>query len=301
MKQLLDSHNKILMEAAVVERLRRSSDIELHPKLLNAPLIYNKQGKAALLGIYQEYVDIAQNSNMPLIVCTPTWRANYSRVISSDVPISINADAVAFLKEFRQQQKNYTGKIKIAGLIGCKNDCYQPDEGLSEAEAQQFHSWQIEQLVSGGVDVLIAETLPGTDEALGIAKAMEETGIPYIISFVVSKKGQVLDGSSLSDVIERIDKNTSINPLGYMVNCVFPSFICPEEQPIKLFERLIGCQANASSLEHCELDEADQLEADSVSEWGRLMLELNSRYGVKILGGCCGTDGEHLRYITNNP
>ncbi len=300
MKQLIDSHNKILMEAAVVERLRRSSDIELHPKLLNAPLIYNKQGKAALLGIYQEYVDIAQNSNMPLIVCTPTWRANYLRVISSDVPISINADAVTFLKEFRQKQKNYTDKIKIAGLIGCKNDCYQPDEGLSEAEAQQFHSWQIEQLASGEVDVLIAETLPGADEALGIAKAMEETDIPYIISFVVSKKGQVLDGSSLSDVIDRIDNNTIINPLGYMVNCAFPSFICPEEQPIKLFERLIGCQANASSLEHFELDEAEQLEADSVSGWGRLMLELNTRYGVKILGGCCGTDGEHLRYIANN-
>jgi methionine synthase I (cobalamin-dependent) len=27
------------------------------------------------------------------------------------------------------------------------------------------------------------------------------------------------------------------------------------------------------------------------------MLELNKSYGIKILGGCCGTGNEHLKYI----
>jgi homocysteine S-methyltransferase len=30
------------------------------------------------------------------------------------------------------------------------------------------------------------------------------------------------------------------------------------------------------------------------------MLQLNSSFGVKILGGCCGTDGRHLEYLTEN-
>jgi methionine synthase I (cobalamin-dependent) len=27
------------------------------------------------------------------------------------------------------------------------------------------------------------------------------------------------------------------------------------------------------------------------------MLELHRTFGVKVLGGCCGTDAEHLRYL----
>ena len=28
------------------------------------------------------------------------------------------------------------------------------------------------------------------------------------------------------------------------------------------------------------------------------MIELNEKYGIKILGGCCGTNGDHLMYIS---
>jgi len=39
---------------------------------------------------------------------------------------------------------------------------------------------------------------------------------------------------------------------------------------------------------------------DDPSEWGNLMIELNKRYGVKILGGCCGTGKQHLQYIVDH-
>lgn len=31
-------------------------------------------------------------------------------------------------------------------MIGCKNDCYRPEEALSASLARQFHAWQVEQL-----------------------------------------------------------------------------------------------------------------------------------------------------------
>lgn len=300
MEEILNNNKMILMEAAIVERLRRSSDFELHLDLVHAPLIYDEYGKKALLEIYQEYADIASNSGEPILLCTPTWRANHLRVKASNFPMSINLDAIKFLQEFRDSQNYKKSQVKIGGLIGCKNDCYKPNEGLLVSESQLFHSWQIKQLALGGVDYLIAETLPNVDEALGIAKEMSNTGIPYIISFVVSRDGLVLDGKSLPEAISYIDNNTLVNPIGYMVNCAFPSFICPENQPIELFERLIGCQANASSLDHCDLDKTEQIEADKISKWGRLMVELNRKYGMKILGGCCGTNGDHLRYIVTH-
>ncbi len=297
MQQIIENNQMLLMEAAIVERLRRAGEVELHHSLLNAPLIYKQNAKKALQNIYQEYVDIAFEFGLPILLFTPTWRANRSRVQNSNISESVNIDAAHFMQELRNTQTNTEVEIKIGGLLGCKNDCYKPDEGLSVSQAQAFHSWQIEQLVLGGVDFLIAQTLPNVNEALGIAKAMQSTGIPYIISFVISRDGSILDGTTLIDAVEYIDSETTHKPVGYMVNCSFPAFICPDKQPNKLFKRLIGCQANASSMDHCDLDGAKQLQTDTVSEWGRLMIELNNEYGVKILGGCCGTNSDHLKYI----
>lgn len=39
--------------------------------------------------------------------------------------------------------------ILIAGDIGCKNDAYRPEEALSQEEAVEFHSWQVDQLYFG--------------------------------------------------------------------------------------------------------------------------------------------------------
>jgi S-methylmethionine-dependent homocysteine/selenocysteine methylase len=82
-----------------------------------------------------------------------------------------------------------------------------------------------------------------------------------------------------------------------MVNCSHPSFLNAAEQPPSLFERLVGYQANASSMEHTSLDGQTEIQVDNVAEWAREMLALNREYGVKILGGCCGTGTEHIECL----
>jgi len=297
MQQLLNSNRLVLMEAAIVESLRRRPDIDLHPVLVNAPLIYAEAGREALRKLYQNYIDIAFEANVPFLMCTPTWRTNQARVLETKIKTSINIDAVHFLQELRYAQKEGRENIKIGGLIGCKNDCYQPSEALSAAQAEQFHTWQIEQLKLGGVDFLIAETLPNVEEAMGIARAMERSGLPYFISLVIARDGRVLDGTDLNTAIKRIDANTLRPPLGFMVNCAYPSFLRAASQPVELFNRLVGYLANASSKDHCDLDGAGELFGESVPDWGDSMLELHTTYAVKVLGGCCGTGGEHLRYL----
>lgn len=297
MQRLLQNNDLVLMEASIVESLRRNPAVSLDPLLVNAPLIYEQAGRHAMAGLYQGYIDIAVAAKKPFLMCTPTWRANHARVTQTNAASSINIDAAHFLQELRETNTAWRDNIKIGGMIGCKNDCYKPEEGLSVEDAQRFHTWQLGQLKRGGVDFLIAETLPGLDEAIGIARAMASTGLPYIISFVISRTGCVLDGTTLETAIRTIDAASGEKPLGFMVNCAYPSFLCADSQPTGVFDRLIGYQANASSLDHCELDGADQLHREGTAEWGELMLTLNRRYGVKILGGCCGTGNDHLSYI----
>jgi len=298
--KIINNNDLILTEAAVIEHLRRSNEIRLHPYLENSLLIYDENGKKALTKLYNTFIDVASKAGVPIIICAPTWRANQQRVAAAKTTKEINTDAVKFVKQLREGWGAWAKNIIIGGLIGCKHDCYKPEEGLMEAEAEGFHFWQIAELAKAGVDFILAATLPALPEAIGIARAIDRTNIPSIISFVINKEGKILDGNSLERSFRTIDSICDRPPVGYMINCSYPSFLKAHQQPGPVLSRLIGYQANASSYDHSELDGAEELKADDISEWSDLMIELNRRYGIKILGGCCGTSYRHLQYIVQN-
>uniref|UniRef100_UPI0032177BC4 homocysteine S-methyltransferase family protein n=1 Tax=uncultured Draconibacterium sp. TaxID=1573823 RepID=UPI0032177BC4 len=288
----------ILAEGSINERIRRSP-IKLHPTLVNAPLIYGEH-KKYMADIYRSYINIAEKAGLPIFLSTPTWRANKERVLASECKSEINVDASRFIHEIRDEYTDIQDQIKIGGLFGCKNDCYTPEVALSSKQAEDFHSWQINELAKGEVDYLICETIPALSEAVGIAHASAKTNVPYIISFVIARNGKILDGTSLAEAIQHIDSTVSVPPIGYAINCAHPSFFLPENQDKTIFKRLLAFNANASSLDHCDLENADCLHVDNIQEWGDQMLELNTQWGIKILGGCCGAGVEHIEYLAQN-
>lgn len=295
LSRTLEACDFILAEAAIVEAVSRSGRVSLHPRLQHALLIYDQIGKTVLSELYNGYISVAQADDIPITISTPTWRANQERLSEAGILSDVNADAVSFLNDVKAQLGPWGKKIAIGGLIGCKNDAYSPNEGLSKADSEKFHCWQIEKLFDAGPDFLIAATLPAVPEAAGIALAMEKTALPYIISFVINRQGCILDGTPLDVAFSEIDSSCSRPPLGYMINCAYPAFLNPQSQPKAVLSRLIGYQANASSQDHSDLDGAENLQADDIDDWGDRMIELNKRYGVQILGGCCGTSAEHLK------
>lgn len=297
LKLLVDSP-LILTECAVAERLRRMEGVELHPTLFNTPLIYDPHGARQMTDIYAQYRTIAMEACLPILLCAPTWRVDRNRIRESGLGEGLNRDAVQFMRNLQQTWQHPDSPVLIGGLIGPKNDCYSPWLALGADEAVAYHGWQIEELVQAGVDCIITQTIPAFSEALGMAQALGRSGLPYLISFVINRRGEVLDGTALPEAISRIDSLVSIPPAGYMVNCAYPTFIGAEAQPAELFQRLIGIQANASSKDHDQLDGAADLQQDTLSDWGECMLRLNRSFGMKILGGCCGTDDSYLRYLT---
>lgn len=299
-RSIITASPLILSECAISERLRRDKEVELHPSLFLTPLIYNKKGRLKLKAIYREYRDIAAKAHLPILLCAPTWRVDRERLDAAGYDQALLFDAVNFMQELRDEWHQPNSPVLLGALLAPKNDCYSPSEALSANEAYSYHSWQINRLVAAGVDCLIAQTIPATSEALGIAKAVSTTDTPCIISFVINRKAHVLDGTTLSNAIDHIDRQTEKPPLGYMVNCVYPTFLCAENQDKELFRRLIGIQANSSSLDHSQLEGSTLLHQDDLSHWGEQMLLLNNRFGMKILGGCCGTDDTYLQYLVDH-
>jgi len=299
MKDLLANVPFILSEAAICECLKGINGIELHPTLFNAPLIYDPRTAEVLAGIFNQYIDVAREYQLPISISAPTWRLDPVRVSAADVPATINRDAVAFI----QGVKKASGyeKVYVSGLMAPKNDCYQPSEALSVEEAEHFHTTQAQELGSmvhdQRLDYLMAQTIPSVTEAEGMARAMLATGQLAVIGFCINRQGNVLDGTPLDVAINILDDRLNGRVLGYFVNCSHPTFVHAETMDPRALSRLIGICANASSKDHCELEQLEETAEDDLGQWADAMVKLNQTHGVQVLGGCCGTDIRYLRAI----
>ena len=299
-QELLTQSPAVLGEGAVIERLRRAPGIRLDDHVVNSALIYQESGRAALETIYRQYLAIGQRYQLPLLLSTPTWRAGRERIAAAGLAgRDLNGDNTRFLAKLRDGSGDYARQVAICGLMSCRGDAYKPDEAMSADAAADFHAWQADALAAAGVDFLLAATLPALSEALGLARAQAATGLPYVISFVARREGTLLDGTPLSVAISTIDAAVTPRPLAYLVNCthasIFRSALLNERNSSPLVkQRVIGLLANTAALSPEELNERTDLVEEAPAVFGRSVAALRSELGMKILGGCCGTDERHI-------
>jgi len=302
-EMFLQSTALILAEGAIYERLRRHPAIAFDPHLAHATLIYDPASAKILAQLYGEYLDIGQKHQLPMVVSTPTWRANQDRLDHSAFKgCRINQDNARFLADIRAGYRASGPPIFIGGLLGPRGDAYRPEEALSTKEACSFHSDQIEALAETEVDFLYATTLPAFSEACGIAVAMAKTALPYIVSFVIRGNGTLLDGTPLSQAIEQIDTLVARPPTGYAVNCVHPTILLTglartELERRSLAKRIVGFAANTSAKSPEELDGLAELDTQEPDRFAELMAAVYEQYHISILGGCCGTGTDHIECL----
>ncbi len=284
----------VLAEGAVVERLRRDARVRLDPHLAHAAFVYRPVEAGALAEIYREYLGIAAEASLPILLFSPTWRANPERLRAAGLADrNVNHAGVNFV---RWLASAYPGPALVGGLVGCRGDCYKPEEGLTEKDAVKFHGEQAHALASAQPDFLFGATLPALPEAAGLARALADERLPYALSFVLGSDGALLDGTPLAEAVRRIDADIAPAPAGYFVNCVHASTLAATlgREPL---ERLVGFQGNTSKKSPAERDGLAELDTEEPEEYARAALDLHRRFGIRVLGGCCGTDGGHIRAL----
>jgi S-methylmethionine-dependent homocysteine/selenocysteine methylase len=294
-----ESNRVILMEGALGERLKREYGLASDETVALADVIYRIGGKEALRELWGQYIDTAGTFGLPFIATTPTRRANRERVFKAGYDEAIILDNVKFLKQLRDTSgiEMYTG-----GLMGCRGDAYKATDILQKEEAFEFHSWQAELFRCAGADFLFAGIMPALPEILGMAKAMEGTELPYVISFMIRENGRLIDGTTIHDAILRTDAYVERRPVCYMTNCVHPtvlykalSFEFNRTGLVK--QRFRGIQANTSPLPPEELDNSKDLKCSGCNELANSIQGLSDLISLKIVGGCCGTDNTHIGSI----
>ena len=293
-----------VVEGAVLERLTRDPAVEVDPHILNGGLIYDARGRALLAEIHGGYARSAREAGLPILLFTDTWRCNRSRLSASRFRgRPVNEDNASFLLQLRATFAEGPS-IFVGGLLGPSGDAYKPEDSLDRQSARDFHRPQVEALASAGVDFLHLATAPSVEEALGVADAMAEPGLSYMISFVIRRDGVVLDGTPLGEAIELIDTQAARPPIGFSVNCVHARILETALEAVaashpNAAKRLLVFQANTADKDVEELDGSAKLHTEPPEAFADGLMRMRRRFGLRMLGGCCGTNGEHIAALTS--
>jgi S-methylmethionine-dependent homocysteine/selenocysteine methylase len=266
-------------------------------------LLKDERGTARLRRYYAPYLALARERGLGFALESPTWRASprWAAALGYDAEQleALNRKAIALLEAIRNEHEAGGAPIVISGCMGPQDDGYDPATLLTADAAREYHSAQIGTFADTAADMVTAMTLTYAEEAIGIARAAAEAGIPVAISFTVETDGRLPSDQALGDAIEQVDAETGAAPSYYMINCAHPAhFASVLEHGGAWRARIRGLRANASTRSHAELDESDELDEGDPVDLGAAYAALSERLPrLNVLGGCCGTDHRHIAAI----
>ena len=274
------------------------------PEFAAFVLLDDDEGLDQLRRYYEPYLSLARERGVGFLLESPTWRANpdwADRIgVSPEKLDALNRRAIELMEELRNAQGAAGAPLVISGCVGPQDDGYRPAGTMSADAARGYHSTQIGTFADTAADMVTAITMTYPDEATGVTKAAQDVGLPVAISFTLEIDGRLPNRQALGDAIEEVDDATGGAPAYYMINCAHPThFDAVVASDEAWRERIRGLRANASTMSHAELDEAEELDSGNPDELASDYVALRSMLpNLTVVGGCCGTDHRHIDAIS---
>ncbi len=119
------------------------------------------------------------------------------------------------------------------------------------------------------------------------------------ISFTVETDGRLPAARIWATRSRQVDEETGSGPAYYGINCAHPThFEAVLDPNADWAQRINWLRANASTLSHAELDEAEELDEGDPADLGARYATLSEKLPrLNVVGGCCGTDHRHVTAI----
>ena len=265
-------------------------------------LLKDDEGTEQLRRYYGPYASSARDRGVGFVLESPTWRASPGWAAklgySPEQLDALNRKAIALMEELRAEYQA-SAPIVISGCVGPEGDGYAPETMLTADEAARYHAVQIGTFADTAADMVTAITMTYAEEATGVTRAAASAGLPAVISFTLETDGRLPSGQALGGAIAQVDDATDEAPAYYMINCAHPThFESAVAGGEPWVQRIGGLRANASSMSHAELDEAEELDEGDPADLAERHAALKELLpAVNVLGGCCGTDDRHVDAI----
>jgi 5-methyltetrahydrofolate--homocysteine methyltransferase len=212
----------------------------------------------------------------------------------------INVKAAQLAKEVAQQFATKEKPRFVAGSIGPTTKL--PSLGHISFDAMvASYEEQAAALIEGGVDVLLIETaqdlLQAKIAAIGVLEAMKKSGkrLPVTVQVTLQESGTMLLGTEIGAA------HTALEPFDIDViglNCATG----PKEMNDAVRYLALNSTKEVSVLPNAGLPlnvgghAVYKLTPAELAEYHKHFVQ---DYGVRIVGGCCGTTPEHLKAVVD--
>jgi len=275
------------------------------PQFAAFPLLDDPRAVSTMREMFRSYLEVAARHGMCALMGGLDYRASpdWGELLgySPRGLAEANLRSIEFLREIASEYVSDVPDILIEGLIGPRGDAYERNASITESEAEDYHSVQLETLKEANVDLALAITFNNVPESIGVARAAAGIGVPLAISLTLDSTSKLHSGPGLAEAIQTIDRETDQSPEFYLVNCSHPVEYEPALEPGDWIQRVRGVRPNASSMEKMALCQIGHLEDGDPVELGEQCGDLARRNPhMDIWGGCCGTWDRHLDEIARN-
>ena len=213
--------------------------------------------------------------------------------------LEINRSACQIARAAAGEERFVAGAVGPTGMLPASDD---PTLGnISFAALREIFAEQCQGLLEGGVDLLLIETAQDILEVkaavFGARDAFEQTGRTVPIQTQVSllpNGGKMLLGTDIASVLTTLT-SLGVDALG--LNCsTGPEDMrdavrfLGEHSPVP-----ISCIPNAG-IPH-QGPNGETIFPEEAEPLADVLADFVTRYGVAIVGGCCGTTPDHIRAI----
>ena len=252
------------------------------------PELLNIEQPELIKSIYRDYYEAGSD-----IVETNTFGGNCFRLKH----FGYEERAAEFCKQAAQLAKELCpdGRF-VAGSIGPSGEVLEPLGTLSSNEAYEAFAQQAAALAEGGADVLFVETMMDLEEAVIAVKAAKENtdlAVSATMTFDLTASGpRTSYGIDPAMAVQRLSE-AGADILGANCGNGMEVILAVMQAMRPLTDKPLLAQPNAGMPEVVENTLVYHETPETMEDNYRRLIAM----GVNIVGGCCGTNAEHVRML----
>jgi homocysteine S-methyltransferase len=241
----------------------------------------NIENPVAVKAIHQAYINAGAD-----IITTNTFRTNPQAIKKQNKYTSEDL-LKASIEIAKETISDFS--ILLAGSNPPAEDSYQQERKISHRNLQINHSKHIDLLAENGCNFVLNETQSHSDEIGIICRFCSDNNIPYVVSLYFNNDFRILSGEDIFEVIKFI---SDYDPLAIGFNCINPELFIS-------FLLKLDTNYNWGFYLNYGLGSITdiKLEAAMIPESVSGIVNVSKRKNVSFIGGCCGSDPEHIKYI----
>lgn len=252
----------------------------------DAPELWNTDKPDNIRKLYQTAVDAGSD-----IFLTNSFGANASRLKLHDAEERVY-ELSRISAELGREVADASGrKIIVAGSVGPTGEIMEPVGALSHENAAAMFEATAQGLKDGGADICWLETISSREEFAAAADGFARADVDWCGTMSFDTAGRTMMGITSTDFtafIETLDHP----PLAFGANCgVGASDLLRTLRGFSTSARPKIAKANAGIPKYVD----GEIIYDGTPELMAEYTKLAYASGARIIGGCCGTLGEHLK------